>query len=119
MWRGICSPEQRVLVAEVRLRYGAAAAAIREVGVVDETVLAARQQLGAVRARVEAGNAPPLEADLLEVEVRRLEAARLITVGRAEAAMAQLEREFQLEGTIVFEKKSKALLWLGEMLALR
>jgi cobalt-zinc-cadmium efflux system outer membrane protein len=83
--------EQRVLVAEVRLRYGAAAAAIREVGVVDETVLAALQQLGAVRARVEAGNAPPLEADLLEVEVRRLEAARLITVGRAEAAMAQLK----------------------------
>lgn len=82
--------EQRVLVAEVRLRYGAAAAAIREVGVVDETVLAAQQQLRAVRARVEAGNAPPLEADLLEVEVRRLEAARLITVGRAEAAMAQL-----------------------------
>lgn len=83
--------EQRVLVAEVRLRYGAAAAAIREVGVVDETVLAAQQQLRAVRARVEAGNAPPLEADLLEVEVRRLEAARLITVGRAEAAMAQLK----------------------------
>lgn len=83
--------EQRVLVAEVRFRYGAAAAAIREVGVVDETVLAAQQQLRAVRARVEAGNAPPLEADLLEVEVRRLEAARLITVGRAEAAMAQLK----------------------------
>ena len=83
--------EQRVLVAEVRLRYGAAAAAIREVGVVDETVLAAQQQLRAVRARVEAGNAPPLEADLLEVEVRRLEAGRLITVGRAEAAMAQLK----------------------------
>jgi cobalt-zinc-cadmium efflux system outer membrane protein len=83
--------EQRVLVAEVRLRYGAAAAVIREVGVVDETVLAAQQQLRAVRARVEAGNAPPLEADLLEVEVRRLEAARLITVGRAEAAMAQLK----------------------------
>lgn len=82
---------QRVLVAEVRLRYGAAAAVIREVGVVDETVLAAQQQLRAVRARVEAGNAPPLEADLLEVEVRRLEAARLITVGRAEAAMAQLK----------------------------
>ena len=82
---------QRVLVAEVRLRYGAAAAAIREVGVVDETVLAAQQQLRAVRARVEAGNAPPREADLLEVEVRRLEAARLITVGRAEAAMAQLK----------------------------
>jgi len=82
---------QRVLVAEVRLRYGAAAAVIREVGVVDETVLAAQQQLRAVRARVEAGNAPPLEADLLEVEVRRLEAARLIIVGRAEAAMAQLK----------------------------
>ncbi len=83
--------EQRVLVAEVRLRYGAAAAAIREVGVVDETVLVAQQQLRSVRARVEAGNAPPLEADLLEVEVRRLQAARVITVGRAEVAMAQLK----------------------------
>jgi cobalt-zinc-cadmium efflux system outer membrane protein len=81
---------QRLLVAAVRLQYGVAASAIREVTVADEIVLAAQRQLSVVRARVEAGRAPPLEADLLEVEVRRLEAARAITIGRAEAAMAQL-----------------------------
>lgn len=81
---------QRLLVAAVRLQYGVAASAIREVSVADEIVLAAQRQLGVVRARVEAGSAPSLEADLLEVEVRRLEAASAITIGRADAAMAQL-----------------------------
>lgn len=82
---------QRELVFDVRLRYGAAVAAIRDASVADELVVAARQQLRLVRARVDAGSSPSLDADLLEVEVGRLEAGRLIAIGRTEAALAQLK----------------------------
>jgi cobalt-zinc-cadmium efflux system outer membrane protein len=82
---------QRVLVSDVRSQYGAAVAAVRDVEVADELVVAAQEQLRLVRARVDAGSTPPLDADLLDVEVRRLAAARLFAVGRAEAALAQLK----------------------------
>jgi cobalt-zinc-cadmium efflux system outer membrane protein len=81
----------RILVADVRMQYGAAAAAVREMVVAEELWSAARQQLDLVRARVDAGSAPPLERDLLEVEVRRLDAARQLAVGRTDAALVQLK----------------------------
>jgi cobalt-zinc-cadmium efflux system outer membrane protein len=83
---------ERVLSADVRLQYGAAAAAVREVVVADEITNTARRQFDVVRARVEAGGTPPLERDLLDVELRRFEAARLLAAGRADAALVQLKR---------------------------
>ncbi len=83
---------QRLLAADVRTFYDAAAAAVREVTVADELVTAADRQWNVVRARVEAGAAPPIERDLLEVELRRLEAERLRAGGRADVAMVQLKR---------------------------
>jgi cobalt-zinc-cadmium efflux system outer membrane protein len=80
-----------MLVAEVRAQYGVAAAAIRAVAVADDLVNAAQRQFDIVRARVEAGAAPPLERDLLDVEVRRLDATRLLAIGRADAALVQLK----------------------------
>jgi cobalt-zinc-cadmium efflux system outer membrane protein len=82
---------ERVLIADVRLLYGAVVASVRDVEVADELVAAAREQLRLVRARVDAGSTPPLDADLLDVEVRRLAVARLLAIGRAEAALAQLK----------------------------
>jgi outer membrane protein, heavy metal efflux system len=87
---------ERLLVADVRMQYGVAAAAIRELMVADELVAAAQRQWEVVRARVEAGGTPPLERDLLEVELRRFEAGRLLAAGRADVAMVQLT---QLLGT--------------------
>src|SRR5712691_4902679 len=46
---------ERVLRADVRLQYGAAAAAVRDVVVADEITNTARRQFDVVRARVEAG----------------------------------------------------------------
>jgi len=83
---------ERLLVAEVRMQYGVAAAAVRDVVVADEVVNAAQRQLDIVRARVDAGATPPLERDLLDVELRRFEAARFLAVGRADAALVQLKR---------------------------
>ncbi len=86
------SDRERLLVAEVRMQYGAAASAAREMDVAEELVTAARRQLDVVRARVEAGGTPPLERDLFEVELRRFETARFLAAGRADAALVQLKQ---------------------------
>jgi cobalt-zinc-cadmium efflux system outer membrane protein len=83
---------ERLLIAEVRMQYGVAAAAVRDVVVTDDLVAAAQQQWDVVRARVDVGGTPPLERDLLEVELRRLEAGRLLAAGRADVAMVQLKQ---------------------------
>lgn len=83
---------ERLLVATVRMRYGAAAAAIRDVTVAGDVIAVARRHLALVRARVDAGTTPPLEGDLLDVELRRLDASQLLAVGRADVAMVQLKQ---------------------------
>lgn len=83
---------ERLLVADVRMRYGVAAAAVRDVGVADELVSTARRQLDLVRTRVDEGATPPIERDLLDVELRRVEAERLLAAGRADAAMVHLKQ---------------------------
>ncbi len=82
----------RLLAADVRSRYGDAAAAVRAVIVAAGQTEALRQQVELARGRVDTGAAPPLERDILLVESRRLEATRLLAVGRAEAAMVELRR---------------------------
>ncbi|MDO8678616.1 MAG: TolC family protein [Acidobacteriota bacterium] len=83
---------ERLLAADVRLQYGAAAVAIRDVQVADDLFATTRRQLDLVRARVDAGATPPLEADLLEVELRRVEAERFLAAGRVDAALVQLKQ---------------------------
>ena len=83
---------ERLLVAEVRVQFGIAAAAVRDVVVADDLVAAAQQQWDVVRARVDAGATPPLERDLLEVELRRFEAGRFLAAGRADVAIVQLKQ---------------------------
>ena len=83
---------ERLLAAEVRMQYGAAAAAVRDVVVADELLATSQRQLNLVRARVDEGTTPPLERDLLDVELRRLEAARVHAAGRADVAVVQLKQ---------------------------
>lgn len=90
---------ERVLVADVRMQYGAAVAAVQELAVADGLVTAAQRQLDLVRARVEAGRTPPLDRDLLDVEVRRLDAARLVAIGRVEVALVGLKQRLGMAPT--------------------
>jgi cobalt-zinc-cadmium efflux system outer membrane protein len=83
---------ERVLVADVRMQYGVAVAAIRDMAVAEDLLSAARRQLDLVRARVEAGSTPPLDRDLLDVDVRRLDAASLVAIGRADVALVRLKQ---------------------------
>jgi cobalt-zinc-cadmium efflux system outer membrane protein len=83
---------ERLLAAEVRMRYGEVLAALRDVTILDEQVATTRRQHQLLRSRVEEGATPPLERDLLDVEVRRLESERLLQAGRLEAALFELKR---------------------------
>jgi cobalt-zinc-cadmium efflux system outer membrane protein len=90
---------ERILVTEVRMRYGAAVAAVQELAVADELYTTAQRQLDLVRARVEAGRTPPLDRDLLEVEVRRFAAACLIATGHVDVALVSLRQRLGMAPT--------------------
>ena len=83
---------ERLLAAEVRTQYGAAAAAARDADLARETAATVERQFQLVRARVEAGTTPPLERDLIDVELRRLQANERLAAGRAEAALIRLKQ---------------------------
>jgi cobalt-zinc-cadmium efflux system outer membrane protein len=84
--------KERLLAADVRMKYGEVVAALRELDVSDDLVAATVRQRALVRARVEQGSTPPLERNMVDVEVRRLEAERLLQAGKVEAAMMALRR---------------------------
>lgn len=83
---------ERLLAADVRARFGEALIAVRDLTVLDALVDASRRQLDLLRARVESGASPPLERDLVDVEVRRLNADRSLQIGRVERAIYELKR---------------------------
>ena len=83
---------QRLLLSDVRWRYGQAAAAIRELVTAQNLTESARRDLNLRRLRVEEGASAPLERDLLDVDLRVLESERLMAVGKTEAAMVELKR---------------------------
>ena len=83
---------ERLLAAEVRARYGDVLATIRDLALLDEIVAVTQNQFELLRSRVEQGASPPLERDLLDVELRRVQADRLLQVGRTETAVFELKR---------------------------
>lgn len=83
---------ERLLAAEVRMRYGDVGGALRDFAILNDLAAATRRQLESLQSRVEEGATPPLERDLLDVELRRLESDRLLQAGRTEAALFELKR---------------------------
>ena len=65
--RFVIADRERLLAADVRTKYGDAAAAARELSVLDDLFAAASKQHALVAARVEQGATPPLERDMLRV----------------------------------------------------
>lgn len=83
---------ERQLAADVRTRYGDVLVSMRELEVLDELLSATRRQLELLAARVKEGAVPPLERDLLDVDVRRLAADRRLQAGRVDSAIVELKR---------------------------
>jgi cobalt-zinc-cadmium efflux system outer membrane protein len=83
---------ERLLIADVRARFGDALVAVRDLALLEELVENSRRQYDLLRSRVEQGASPPLERDLVDVELRRLDADRLLQLGRVERAFFELKR---------------------------
>lgn len=83
---------ERLLVSDVRLKYGEVAALIRELAISDEVVAATESHLKLVSARVIEGVAPPLERNMLQVELQRFSAERLLQAGQVEREVIALKR---------------------------
>ncbi len=81
---------ERRLAAEVRMKAGEALAAARNLRVTDELMTATRELEKLVKQRVAAGATPPLDAQLLLVELTRLEAQRAGQAGRLDGLRFQL-----------------------------
>ena len=90
--RAAITQRERLLAWDVREEYGAALVAIRRLSVTDDLIRTTARQHVLVSARVEAGSAPPLERDMLRVEVQRLTANRLLRTGEVDRALIRLKR---------------------------
>ena len=88
----VTSERERLLASEVRTKVGQVLTAVRDLSVLDELVAAMTSQEALLAARAEEGAVPPLERDLMRVELRRLEADRIIQAGHTEHLAIELKR---------------------------
>ena len=100
--------QERLLTAEVRTRFGAALASIRNLMFVEQLLQVNRDFLRLMEDRVREGAAPSLEADETRVEVNRIESLRIDYQAKAEVALLVLkeavgidpEETIRLKGTL-------------------
>jgi len=90
--RQAAADRERTLAADVRLAYGQVAVAVRTLTVTDQLLEATNRQLTLISARVDQGATPPLDRDMVRVEVRRLEAERSLQLGAVERRLVELKR---------------------------
>jgi cobalt-zinc-cadmium efflux system outer membrane protein len=90
--RAETAERKRQLALEVRQRWAEALNARDRLAVLAEATRINGEMLRLVAARVDAGDAAPLERDLLSIEVNRLEVDRLLLEARDRAALLDLRR---------------------------
>jgi cobalt-zinc-cadmium efflux system outer membrane protein len=90
---------RRALSFEVKSRYSDAVADQQKLAVLDRLLNVNREYLRLTEARVEKGDAAPLEADLLRVELNRDAAQRTLTEGRVRDAILRLKAAVDIPST--------------------
>jgi cobalt-zinc-cadmium efflux system outer membrane protein len=91
MKRAQVADRARRLRAEIRMKAGELLTAQRNLRFTEELLQVNRDALGLLRTRVSQGAAPPLEDNLLRVEVNRLEASRHRLASQVEVLALQLK----------------------------
>jgi cobalt-zinc-cadmium efflux system outer membrane protein len=81
----------RRLRADVRMKAGELLAAQRNLRFTEELVQVNRDALGLLQTRVRQGAAPPLDENLLRVEVNRLEASRRLQASQVEVRALEVK----------------------------
>src|SRR6185369_3414423 len=84
--------KKRQLSLEIRQRYAEAANASRRLAVLADVGRINNETLRLIAARVEAGDAAPLEKRLLEIEINRADVDRVVLRARGEEALLDLKR---------------------------
>jgi outer membrane protein, heavy metal efflux system len=82
---------ERLLRGEVEAKFGDALASIRNLQVVEDLLELNRKALELTQTRADQGAIPPLDANLLRVEVNRIDAQRVEMEAKAEIAMLELK----------------------------
>jgi cobalt-zinc-cadmium efflux system outer membrane protein len=82
--------QERLLAAEVRVKFGEAFAAIKKLELAEKNLSSAEQGYELVKARVNDGKIAPLEQNIFLVEVNRLTSIRETGEGKIETAMFEL-----------------------------
>lgn len=82
---------ERRLMSDIRLAFTDAASARRDLELTDETLSLQGKLAEIVRVRVEQGDAPPLDARLLSVEIERLRSGRALLAAKLENALTRLK----------------------------
>jgi len=81
---------ERLLAAEVRAKFGEAIAAILKLGFDQDLIDTSQRGYNLVAARVTEGATPPLEQNMVLVELNRLRSTREIAEGKTQMAMLAL-----------------------------
>jgi len=81
---------ERLLAGEVRMKYGEALAKALKLSFTDQSIEANQQSFNLVAARVVEGATPPLEQNMLLVELNRLKSMRESAEGAVEVALLEL-----------------------------
>jgi outer membrane protein, heavy metal efflux system len=88
---------KRLLAGEVRMRFGEALAAVRNLEFVQQLLSANRDFLKLMEDRVREGAVPQLDADETRVEVSRIEALRIDYRAKAEVALLALKESVGMQ----------------------
>lgn len=90
---------RRTLTFEVKMHYADAAAEQQKLAVMDRLFGLNRESLRLTDARVQKGDAAPLEAELLRVEFNRNQAQRALTEGRVRSTVLELQQALDRPAT--------------------
>lgn len=82
---------QRELASQIFVNYAEALAALKELSIVEELLGLDTEAVLFVQIRVNEGESSPLELNLLQTEVERLRARRLLVEGKLQAAISKLK----------------------------
>lgn len=82
---------ERTLAAEILTNYAEALAALRELEVTERLLELDLQTTRFVQIRVNEGETPPLELNLLQAEVERVRARRQLAEGRLQSALTRIK----------------------------
>lgn len=99
---------ERRLRSEIETKFGEVLASVRNLQVTEELLEVNRKGLDLTQIRADQGAAPPLEANLLRVEVNRIDALRVDLEGKLDVSMLELkslvgsqpEEELRLKGSL-------------------